>query len=61
MEISKLSLHTWLLAFIFMSADTAFRLMHKVRAMMGKRDSLYILKDMVEFDECFVRWKLINR
>lgn len=34
--------------------DTAFRLMHKVRAMMGKRDSLYILKDMIEFDECYV-------
>ncbi len=73
MECSKVSLHTWLLAFIFMSATkkgfsclefkrqaglsrygTAFRLMHKVRAMPGKRDSLYILKDMIEFDDCFV-------
>lgn len=73
MESSKISLHTWMLAFIFMSAtkkgfsclefqrqvslsryDTAFRLMHKIRAMMGKRDSLYILNDMIEFDECFV-------
>jgi hypothetical protein len=73
MEHSKVSLHTWLLAFIFMSAtkkgfsclelkrqvglsryETAFRLMHKIRAMMGKRDSLYILKDMIEFDDCFV-------
>lgn len=34
--------------------DTAFRLMHKIRAMMGKSDSLYILNDMIEFDECFV-------
>jgi hypothetical protein len=34
--------------------ETAFRLIHKIRAMMGKRDSLYLLKDMIEFDECFV-------
>lgn len=70
MEKSKLSLHTWFLAFMLMSAtkkgfsclelqrqlslsryDTAFRLMHKIRACMGKRDELYTLKDMVEFDE----------
>ena len=73
MEHSKVSLHTWLLAFVFMSAtkkgfsclefkrqiglsryETAFRLMHKIRAMMGKRDSLYTLHDMIEFDDCFV-------
>jgi hypothetical protein len=28
--------------------ETAFRLMHKIRAVMGRRDSLYLLKDMVE-------------
>jgi hypothetical protein len=73
MECSKVSLHNWLLAFIFMSAtkkgfsclefqrqigltryETAFRLMHKIRVMMGKRDSLYILNDLIEFDECFI-------
>lgn len=34
--------------------DTAFRMMHKIRAFMGKRDSLYTLTDMVEYDECYV-------
>jgi hypothetical protein len=28
--------------------------MHKIREMMGKRDFLYILKDMIEFDACNV-------
>jgi len=73
MERSKLPLHTWLLAFMFMSAtkkgfsclefqrqlglsryETAFKLMHKIRAVMGKRDGLYTLTDMVEYDECYV-------
>ena len=31
--------------------ETAFTLMHKIRAVMGRRDSLYLLKDMVEYDE----------
>ena len=33
--------------------DTIWRLMHKIRDTMGKRDDLYQLKDMVEFDEGF--------
>lgn len=31
--------------------DTIWLLMHKIRGAMGKRDNLYTLKDMVEFDE----------
>lgn len=73
MEKSKLSLHTWFLAFMLMSAtkkgfsclefqrqlglsryETAFRLMHKIRVYMGKRDALYTLKDMIEFDEGYI-------
>ncbi len=73
MEKSKLSLHTWFLAFMLMSAtkkgfsclefqrqlglrryETAFRMMHKIRVYMGKRDALYTLKDMLEFDEAYV-------
>lgn len=34
--------------------ETAFRLMHKIRAVMGKRDSTYMLKGMVEYDEAYV-------
>ncbi|SDA65793.1 hypothetical protein SAMN03080617_01538 [Algoriphagus alkaliphilus] len=34
--------------------ETAFKLMHKIRAVMGRRDSLYLLKDMVEYDEGYV-------
>ena len=34
--------------------DTAFRLMHKIRSVMGKRDSSYMLKGMVEYDEAYV-------
>jgi Zn ribbon nucleic-acid-binding protein len=34
--------------------ETVFRLYHKVREVMGKRDSLYPLKDMVEYDEAFI-------
>lgn len=34
--------------------ETAFTLMHKIRAVMGRRDSLYLLKDMVEYDEGYV-------
>jgi hypothetical protein len=33
---------------------TAFRLMHKIRVYMGKREALYTLSDMVEYDDCFV-------
>lgn len=32
---------------------TVWRLMHKIRKMMGKRDDRYTLKDMIEFDEGF--------
>ena len=31
--------------------ETVWALMHKIRKMMGKRDSLYKLSDMIEFDE----------
>jgi hypothetical protein len=34
--------------------ETAFKLMHKIRAVMGRRDSLYQLKDMVEYDEGYI-------
>lgn len=34
--------------------ETVFRLYHKVREIMGKRDSLYQLEDMVEYDEAFI-------
>lgn len=34
--------------------DTIWLLMHKIRSAIGKRDDLYTLKDMIEFDEgCF--------
>lgn len=31
--------------------DTVWRLMHKIRDVMGKRDALYRLEGMIEFDE----------
>lgn len=34
--------------------ETVFRLYHKVREVMGKRDSLYQLEEMVEYDEAFI-------
>lgn len=34
--------------------ETAFNLMHKIRTVMGKRDDLYLLKGMVEYDETYV-------
>lgn len=34
--------------------ETAFNLMHKIRTVMGKRDGLYLLKGMVEYDEAYV-------
>ncbi|QYH40537.1 IS1595 family transposase [Algoriphagus sp. NBT04N3] len=34
--------------------QTAFSLMHKIRVVMGKRDGLYLLKGMVEYDEAYV-------
>tara|TARA_R110002020_G_C16129661_1_gene761026 strand:+ start:109 stop:1035 length:927 start_codon:yes stop_codon:yes gene_type:complete len=34
--------------------QTAFDLMHKIRAVMGKRDDLYLLQGMVEYDEAYV-------
>ena len=34
--------------------ETAFNLMHKIRVIMGKRDDLYLLKGMVEYDEAYV-------
>ena len=36
------------------SYETAFNLMHKIRTVMGKRDDLYLLKGMVEYDEAYV-------
>lgn len=34
--------------------ETAFNLMHKIRVVMGKRDDIYMLKGMVEYDEAYV-------
>lgn len=34
--------------------ETAFNLMRKIRAVMGKRDDLYLLKGMVKYDEAYV-------
>lgn len=34
--------------------ESVFRLYHRLREAMGKRDSLYKLEDMVEYDEAFV-------
>ena len=34
--------------------ETAFNLMHKIRTVMGKRDDLYLLNGMVEYDEAYV-------
>ena len=34
--------------------DTAFRLMHKIRVVIGRRDALSTLTDMIEMDECFI-------
>lgn len=31
--------------------DTVWRLMHKIRSAMGKRDALYLLEGAIEFDE----------
>ncbi|WP_262712704.1 hypothetical protein [Flammeovirga kamogawensis] len=31
--------------------ESIWRMMHKIRKVMGKRDGFYILEDMVEFDE----------
>lgn len=34
--------------------ETTFRLMHRIRSAMGQRDELYILSDMIEYDECYM-------
>lgn len=34
--------------------ETAFNLMHKIRSVMGKRDDMYMLQGMVEYDEAYV-------
>lgn len=34
--------------------ETAFNLMHKIRTLMGKRDDLFLLKGMVEYDVAYV-------
>jgi len=34
--------------------DTAFRLMHKIRVVMCRRDALYKLTDMIEMDEHYI-------
>jgi hypothetical protein len=38
----------------FSRYETVFRMVHKIRAAMGKRDGSYRLEDMVEYDEAFV-------
>lgn len=40
--------------------EPIFRMYHKIRVVMGKRDDFYMLKDMVEYDEAFVR-KAVNK
>ena len=34
--------------------EPVFRMYHKIRVIMGKRDNIYRLEDMVEYDEAFV-------
>jgi hypothetical protein len=34
--------------------ETVWKLMHKIRKGMGKRDNMYILKDMIEADEGYI-------
>lgn len=34
--------------------EPVFRMYHKIRVVMGKRDDRYVLEDMVEYDEAFV-------
>lgn len=34
--------------------ETAFNMMHKIRVFMGKRDALYTLTDMLEYDEGYI-------
>lgn len=38
----------------FSRYETIFRLYHKIRVFMGKRDDTYKLEDMVEYDEAYV-------
>ena len=35
--------------------ETSFNLMHKLKSVMGKRDNLYFLKCLVEYNEAYVR------
>ncbi|MCH7396730.1 IS1595 family transposase [Belliella sp. DSM 107340] len=41
--------------------ETVFRMYHKIRVVMGKRDNIYRLEDMVEYDEAFVGKAINNR
>ena len=34
--------------------EPVFRMYHKIRVVMGKRDDIYRLEDMVEYDEAFI-------
>lgn len=34
--------------------EPIFRMMHKIRSAMGKRDDLYLLKDMIELDDAYI-------
>jgi hypothetical protein len=47
-EISALEMHRKL---GYKRYETVWKLMHKIRKGMGKRDNMYILKDMIEADE----------
>ena len=38
----------------FSRYETIFRLYHKIRVFMGKRDDTYKLEDMVEYDEAYI-------
>ncbi len=41
--------------------EPVFRMYHKIRVVMGKRDNIYRLEDMVEYDEAFVGKAVNNR
>jgi len=41
--------------------ETAFNMMHEIRVFMGKRDALYSLTDMLEYDEVYIRIATLER
>jgi hypothetical protein len=45
----------------FKRYEPVFRMYHKIRVVMGKRDNTYKLEDMVEYDEAFVGKAVNNK